>query len=356
MATIFGGAPGPSATFDDGTTIELGMVWRSAVDTSWVGVWVWGPDIPPTSVTVSGWQVTSDISGTLLASKAAAAPLTSGAWNLVQFDEPVPVVVGEHYCAQYRSNGPYAAEPGRFTAAAVTNGDLTAIRHATEPPGDPLANGRYLEGVGFAAGNGGGAWYGIDVEVGGGAPEPAQGSAALGLDLEVAAVGGRRSAGTAGAALALAVAAVGRAPVVAPASGAADLGVVLSVRATGWAPGDGQDGRGETVTIVRSAPSGVDPYGDPLPSTVERIPIGRCIVADGATSSAAGLEPATYGRDPIVTDYLVLPPADAPAVLHTDQVEIRGLLCDVVGRPFFWRNALTGTAFGSQFRANAAEG
>jgi len=113
---------------------------------------------------------------------------------------------------------------------------------------------------------------------------------------------------------------------------------------------------GETVTIVRTGPGGTDPYGDPLPSTEERIQVEGCIVADGATSAAFGLEPVLPGRTPVVTDYLVLPPADAPEVLHTDQLEVRGVLCDVVGRPFRWDNPLTGTAFGQMVRANAAEG
>lgn len=112
---------------------------------------------------------------------------------------------------------------------------------------------------------------------------------------------------------------------------------------------------GETVVIVRTTPGGKDPYGDPLPSTVERIPVDGCIVADGAEGSWAA-EPAVPGRTPVTTDYLVLPPADAPEVLHTDQVEVRGLLCDVVGRPFRWHNPLTGTRYGQTVRANAAEG
>lgn len=112
---------------------------------------------------------------------------------------------------------------------------------------------------------------------------------------------------------------------------------------------------GETVVIVRTSPGGKDQYGDDLPATVERIPVDDCIVADGAEGSWAS-EPAVPGRTPVTTDYLVLPPADAPEVRHTDQIEIRGLLCDVVGRPFLWRNPLTGTEFGQTVRANAAEG
>lgn len=109
---------------------------------------------------------------------------------------------------------------------------------------------------------------------------------------------------------------------------------------------------GETVTIVRTTPGGTDPYGDPLPSTVERIPIVGCAVADGAASS----EPAMPGRTPVVSDFLVLPPAGSPQVLHTDQLEVRGLLCEVVGRPFEWRSPFTGRVFGSAVRANVAEG
>ncbi|GGM27127.1 hypothetical protein GCM10011608_09880 [Micromonospora sonchi] len=196
MASIFAGSPGPATTYDDGTTLELGMVWRTAADGVWTGVRVWGPSPSPGSVVVSGWRMVSDVTGALLA-ESGAAPVTSGVWTDVPFTEPVPVTAGVYYCAQYRTGSSYTATPGFFTSGEVAAGDLTAIQHNVEPPGDPFNNGRFLAGAGFAAGNGGGAWYGIDVLVTVGAP-PVEAAADLPAVSALSAAAGVGVAGQSG--------------------------------------------------------------------------------------------------------------------------------------------------------------
>lgn len=100
----------------------------------------------------------------------------------------------------------------------------------------------------------------------------------------------------------------------------------------------------ETVTIVRTTPGGLDPYGDPIPGTTTEVPVGGCLVA-----AAGSTEAVTQGRTPLEADYDIYLP-DGTDVRRADQMRIRGALCDVVGAPFGW------TGMGMVASAKFAEG
>lgn len=163
MADSIFAAEAPAASFNDGTTYELGLAFRADVDGTVSGVPVYGPSTPPTSITVSLYAIDSSVAGTLLASKLAAAPLTPNTWNLILFDAPVAVTAGAIYRVQHRTPDWYTHTSARFSTAAVTVGHLTAIQDAVEPPADPYRNGSLLVGTGYASASASAAWFGNDV-------------------------------------------------------------------------------------------------------------------------------------------------------------------------------------------------
>ena len=82
---------------------------------------------------------------------------------------------------------------------------------------------------------------------------------------------------------------------------------------------------------IRATEGGFDPYGDPIESTTARDDITRCIVEP--TGSTEG---ATRGRVGVVTSWTISAPPGTD-VLSTDQVEVRGVTCDVEGEIGDWR-------------------
>lgn len=87
----------------------------------------------------------------------------------------------------------------------------------------------------------------------------------------------------------------------------------------------------ETVVLVRAVPGGTDPYGDPIPSTTTRLDIKRCLVVPNQS-----VEPTDRGRSGVVTGWTVYAPTGTDA-RFTDQVEVRGVLCEVDGEVGDWR-------------------
>ena len=82
---------------------------------------------------------------------------------------------------------------------------------------------------------------------------------------------------------------------------------------------------------IRATEGGFDPYGDPIESTTARDDITRCIVEP--TGSTEG---TTRGRVGVVTSWTISAPPGTD-VLSTDQVEVRGVVCDVEGEIGDWR-------------------
>lgn len=95
-------------------------------------------------------------------------------------------------------------------------------------------------------------------------------------------------------------------------------------------------------TVVRVRPLGNDKYGDPIPGDPPRLDIEGCLVAPLRST-----EPADRGRYGAVTGWSVFAPVGAD-VVHTDQVEIRGVLCDVIGEVAEWEGDPSGVVINAQ--------
>lgn len=112
-------------------------------------------------------------------------------------------------------------------------------------------------------------------------------------------------------------------------------------------------GRGETVIRLRATPV-VDPYsteatGLDWAASVELV-LPRCAVDDSRTR-----ETNDVNRNAVVTDFVVWPDAQYD-VRSGDRLVIRGLTCEVVGRPSTPVNPFTGDAPGMEIHANIWEG
>jgi hypothetical protein len=110
---------------------------------------------------------------------------------------------------------------------------------------------------------------------------------------------------------------------------------------------------GETVTRQRGAPT-TDPYSGEATglnwTTPALLDIEGCGVADGGS-----LEPLQDARNAVDSDFdVILPPGSD--VLATDRLVVRGLVCEVAGRPFDWRQPMTGWQPGMIVRAKIREG
>jgi len=89
-------------------------------------------------------------------------------------------------------------------------------------------------------------------------------------------------------------------------------------------------GHRETVTLLRDSAPGVDPYGDPLPSTTERIDVEDCLVAPNGST-----ETTERGRSGVSTGWTVYAP-DGTDARYTDGIEIRAVTCSIEGEVGEW--------------------
>lgn len=112
---------------------------------------------------------------------------------------------------------------------------------------------------------------------------------------------------------------------------------------------------GETVTRLRAAEMS-DPYSS-IPKPDWNVPPASQVdIDDWGVDDSKSAEPLEAGRaEMVVTDFVLY--RDEPAdVLPGDRLIIRGLTCDVVGRPATWRHPMTGWDAGFVVRANLVEG
>ena len=111
---------------------------------------------------------------------------------------------------------------------------------------------------------------------------------------------------------------------------------------------------GETVVRLRRPIVGVDPYSDHPQlgswSEASEQPIELCAVAPGNSA-----EPAQDARTAVVTDFAIYAPIGTD-VASADRLRVRGLVCEVVGKPAVWVNPYTGWAPGIAIGANIVEG
>jgi hypothetical protein len=110
---------------------------------------------------------------------------------------------------------------------------------------------------------------------------------------------------------------------------------------------------GETVTRLR-AEAIEDPYSgedtEPDWEFPAELDIAGCAVAPGGSS-----EPLLEARNAVDSDFDVFMPAGTD-VTAADRLRIRGLVCEVAGRPFDWSSPFTGWQPGLVVQAKIREG
>ncbi|MEI7977312.1 MAG: SdrD B-like domain-containing protein [Bacteroidota bacterium] len=122
----------------DNASVELGVKFRSSTNGIIKGIRFY--KLASSTGTFVGKLYTS--SGTLLSS--ATFTTTASGWQEVLFTTPVSVVANTTYIASYYApNGGYAFDANYFTASAIVNGDLKALKD-----GEDGGNGVFYYGVG----------------------------------------------------------------------------------------------------------------------------------------------------------------------------------------------------------------
>lgn len=113
---------------------------------------------------------------------------------------------------------------------------------------------------------------------------------------------------------------------------------------------------GETVIRRRRGPSpGRDNRGQPIPGPVTDTPFKGCLVAPRQESPQVGGS-QQQARDTVIVGWTVYAPHGAD-FRTTDQVLIRGVLCEVTGEPGDWgRSPFTGKPGPVQFAADRVTG
>ncbi|WP_026220434.1 hypothetical protein [Wenjunlia vitaminophila] len=119
---------------------------------------------------------------------------------------------------------------------------------------------------------------------------------------------------------------------------------------------------GETVTVVRRepvlGPDGRpmrDDRGQPVLGSPQEIPMHGCVVTPRQELPQVG-GAEQQARDMVIVGWTVYAPPGSE-VRTTDQVRIRGVVCEVTGEPGDWRqNVFTGTRGPVQFAADRVTG
>lgn len=112
---------------------------------------------------------------------------------------------------------------------------------------------------------------------------------------------------------------------------------------------------GETVTRVRRVPGGHDPYGNPIPSTEERVDIKRCALSPRSGSYEGLGEISAVDRMGVVDGYVLYAPYGAD-ITRFDRIEARGQTWEVEGSPAGWRSPYTLRERGQVVTLRRAEG
>jgi hypothetical protein len=94
-------------------------------------------------------------------------------------------------------------------------------------------------------------------------------------------------------------------------------------------------------------------FASDLPSSVKSLVDDETL--DVMVTGVSATAPLLDGREPVDSDFTLYGPAGID-ILPTDRLIIRGLTCNVVGRPFDWRSPFTGWQPGTVIRASIREG
>lgn len=96
------------------------------------------------------------------------------------------------------------------------------------------------------------------------------------------------------------------------------------------------------MTIVRVRPPGFDQYGDPIAGTPNRLTLEGAFVAPRSTSDIDA-----RGRQGVING-LTLFGEFGTDLVHTDQVEVDGVLYDIDGDAGQWKSPFTGWEAGCE--------
>lgn len=104
------------------------------------------------------------------------------------------------------------------------------------------------------------------------------------------------------------------------------------------------------MAIVRIRPPGYDDNGDPI----ETVPTRREI-CDAFTAPRVSSDITDRGRAGVIVGLSLFAPYGTD-LLHTDQVEVDGVLYDVDGEAGQWKNPFTGWKAGAEVALKRAAG
>lgn len=105
-----------------------------------------------------------------------------------------------------------------------------------------------------------------------------------------------------------------------------------------------------TIVRVRSAPGGVDQYGDPTAGASTEV-----VLPDAFLAPRTSEELTANGRAGVIVGWTLFAPYDTDLVF-TDQVKVDGVLYQIEGEPGRWRNPFTGWEPGLQAALTRVEG
>ncbi|WP_407563313.1 hypothetical protein [Streptomyces sp. 184] len=113
---------------------------------------------------------------------------------------------------------------------------------------------------------------------------------------------------------------------------------------------------GETIVRLRRGPSpGRDERGQPIPGALTETPVAGVVVVPRQAAPDVGGQ-QQQARDTVIVGFTVYDPTHADW-RTTDQVRIRGAVCEITGEPGDWgRSPFTGTRGPVQFAADRVTG
>lgn len=141
MATLFTGQTPTGADNSDGAPgITTATSIRFAQAGSVPAIRFYATSTVSGTYAVALWKVDSSDpggTGTLLASKTLSGPPIGGSWNSITLDTPVSVLADNNLyrAAVFSGAGRYVSTSGFFSSGPLTNGDLTAPQHNSDPVG-----------------------------------------------------------------------------------------------------------------------------------------------------------------------------------------------------------------------------
>lgn len=111
----------------------------------------------------------------------------------------------------------------------------------------------------------------------------------------------------------------------------------------------------DVVRLRRGASPGRDPRGQPIPGPLVETTVQGCVVTPRQSTPQVGGD-EQQARDTVIVGWTVYAPPGSDW-LTTDQVRIRGEVCEITGEPGDWgRSVFTGTAGPVQFAADRVTG